>query len=77
MTSRWHVVGSGKLLTSHEDFAVVGEARNGRDTVRALRELKPDLVFLDVQMPNLDGFDVVKEIGPTVHAGLNICDCLR
>src|SRR5437588_11069085 len=56
--------GIRQLLTSHEDVAVVAETRNGRDTVRALRELKPDLVFLDVQMPNLDGFDVVKEIGP-------------
>src|ERR1700704_4755108 len=56
--------GIRQLLISHEDITVVAETRNGRDTVRALRELKPDLVFLDVQMPNLDGFDVVKEIGP-------------
>jgi len=56
--------GVRQLLASHEGIAVVAETRNGRDTVRALRELKPDLVFLDVQMPNLDGFDVVKEIGP-------------
>src|SRR6266403_6367320 len=56
--------GIRQLLTSYEDIAVVAETRTGRDTVRALRELKPDLVFLDVQMPNLDGFDVVKEIGP-------------
>jgi two-component system LytT family response regulator len=56
--------GIRQLLTSHEDIAVVAETRNGRETIRALRELKPDLVFLDVQMPNLDGFDVVKEIGP-------------
>jgi len=56
--------GIRQLLTSHEDITVVAETRNGRDTIRALHELKPDLVFLDVQMPNLDGFDVVKEIGP-------------
>src|SRR5437660_7325187 len=56
--------GIRQLLASHEDVAVVAETRNGRETIRALRELKPDLVFLDVQMPNLDGFDVVKEIGP-------------
>jgi two-component system LytT family response regulator len=56
--------GVRQLLAAHEDIAVVAETRNGRETVRALRELKPDLVFLDVQMPNLDGFDVVKEIGP-------------
>src|SRR5256884_2319859 len=56
--------GIRQLLASHEDISVVAETRNGRETVRALRELKPDLVFLDVQMPNWDGFDVVKEIGP-------------
>jgi len=56
--------GVRQLLAAHEDIAVVAETRNGRETVRALRELKPDLVFLDVQMPNWDGFDVVKEIGP-------------
>jgi two-component system LytT family response regulator len=56
--------GVRQLLTSHEDIVVVAETRDGRETVRALRELKPELLFLDVQMPNLDGFDVVKEIGP-------------
>ena len=61
--------GIRQLLASHEDVAVVAETRNGRETVRALRELKPDLVFLDVQMPNLDGFDVVKETA-SLKAGL-------
>jgi len=56
--------GIRQLLASHEDISVAAETRNGRETIRALRELKPDLVFLDVQMPNLDGFEVVKEIGP-------------
>src|SRR5207302_8231056 len=41
--------GVRQLLAAHEDIAVVAETRNGRETVRALRELKPDLVFLDVQ----------------------------
>jgi two-component system, LytTR family, response regulator len=56
--------GIRQLLGAHRDIAVVAETRNGRDTVNALRELKPDLLFLDVQMPNLDGFDVVREVGP-------------
>ena len=55
--------GIRQLLGPHLDIAVVAEARNGRETVRALRELKPDLLFLDVQMPVLDGFDVLREIG--------------
>ena len=43
---------------------IVGEARNGRDAVRVIQSLKPDLVFLDVQMPGKTGVDVVREIGP-------------
>ncbi len=55
--------GIRQLLASHRDITVVAEARNGREAVRALRELQPDLLFLDVQMPELDGFDVLREIG--------------
>ena len=55
--------GIRQLLGPHPDVAVVAETRNGRETVRALRELKPDLLFLDVQMPVLDGFGVLGEIG--------------
>jgi two-component system LytT family response regulator len=55
--------GIRQLLAPHADVAVVAEARNGHETVRALRELKPDLLFLDVQMPELDGFGVLREIG--------------
>jgi len=56
--------GIRQLLSPHKDIAIVAETRTGHDTVSALRELKPDLLFLDVQMPNLDGFDVVREVGP-------------
>src|SRR5262245_32627407 len=56
--------GIRQLLAPHKDIAVVAEARNGRETVRVLRELRPELLFLDVQMPNMNGFDVVAEIGP-------------
>ena len=55
--------GVRQLLEPHKDVEVVGEARNGREAVRILRELKPDLLFLDVQMPVFDGFDVLREIG--------------
>ncbi|HYG82143.1 MAG TPA: response regulator [Pyrinomonadaceae bacterium] len=55
--------GIRQLLGPHPDVTVVAEARNGRETVRALRRLKPDLLFLDVQMPGLDGFGVLQEIG--------------
>jgi two-component system LytT family response regulator len=55
--------GVRQLLASHRDVIVVAETRNGRETVMALLELKPDLLFLDVQMPELDGFDVLREVG--------------
>jgi two-component system LytT family response regulator len=56
--------GIRQLLESAEDVTVVGECRNGRDALTALDSLAPDLVFLDVQMPELDGFDVVRARGP-------------
>jgi two-component system LytT family response regulator len=51
------------LIAGQPDFAVVGECGNGRDAVAGIADLQPDLVFLDVQMPELDGFGVVEEIG--------------
>ena len=56
--------GIRQLLESCEDVAVVGECRNGRDALAALDSLAPDLVFLDVQMPEVDGFEVVRARGP-------------
>ena len=41
---------------------IVGEARNGREAVKKIRVLSPDLVFLDIQMPGMDGFDVIMEL---------------
>src|SRR5215467_12557284 len=52
--------GVRQLLAPHEDMVVVGESRNGPETVRALREFSPDLLFLDVQMPEMDGFEVLR-----------------
>jgi two-component system LytT family response regulator len=45
------------------DIAIVGECANGRDAISAIGRLDPDLVFLDVQMPELSGFDVIDAIG--------------
>lgn len=55
--------GIRQMLSQHDDIDVVAEARNGREAVKALREFKPDLIFLDIQMPVLDGFGVLKTIG--------------
>jgi two-component system LytT family response regulator len=51
------------LLSGETDVEIVGEFGNGRDAVKAIRESRPDLVFLDIQMPELDGFGVVREVG--------------
>jgi len=52
------------LLAGREDIEIVDRARNGRQAVEAIETHAPDLVFLDIQMPGLTGFDVVREIGP-------------
>jgi two-component system LytT family response regulator len=52
-----------RLLSGEPDVEVVGEAETGAEAVRAIRECAPDVVFLDVQMPVLDGFGVVAEVG--------------
>jgi two-component system LytT family response regulator len=53
-----------RLALAGEDVTVVGECGDGDGAVAAIRRLAPDLVFLDVQMPGLDGFDVVARVGP-------------
>ena len=50
-------------LERAEGVEVIGESTNGPEAVAAIRELSPDLVFLDVQMPGLDGFGVVELVG--------------
>jgi two-component system LytT family response regulator len=51
-------------LQQLDDVEVVAECRNGREALAAIAELAPDLVFLDIQMPGLDGLDVVRQIQP-------------
>ncbi len=49
-----------RLLEADPEIAIVGECGDGRQAVTDVQELRPDLVFLDVQMPVLDGFGVLK-----------------
>jgi len=46
------------------DIEIVGHCSNGREALSAIREQRPDLVFLDIQMPGLSGFDVLAELQP-------------
>jgi two-component system LytT family response regulator len=51
------------LLAGEKNIEIVGRTDNGLSTVAAIRELEPDLVFLDIQMPGKTGLEVVREIG--------------
>jgi two-component system LytT family response regulator len=51
------------LLAAETGIEIIGECRNGYEAVKAIREQSPNLVFLDVQMPKMSGFDVVAELG--------------
>jgi DNA-binding NarL/FixJ family response regulator len=50
------------LLAAEDDITVVGEAANGREAVNRARELEPDVVLMDVRMPQVDGVTAVREI---------------
>ena len=52
------------LLHTEDWLEVIGEARDGASTVAAIQKVRPDLIFLDVEMPNGTGFDVIETIGP-------------
>lgn len=54
------------LLQSHPEVEIAGECANGFDAVKAVAEQRPDLIFLDVQMPKLTGFDVLELIGTDI-----------
>ena len=52
-----------EFVAAHADMEIVAECSNGFEAVKAVTEQKPDLIFLDVQMPKLDGFEVLELIG--------------
>ena len=70
MTSKWKALiaddepaarrGVRQLLEAFPQFAVAGECRNGAEVLAALDASEPDVVFLDIQMPGIDGFEVIR-----------------
>jgi two-component system, LytTR family, response regulator len=62
-------LGLRQLIARHRDLAIVGEACDGHDAVAMVEDTRPDLLLLDVQMPELDGFGVIAELAappPTI-----------
>jgi two-component system, LytTR family, response regulator len=55
-----------ELLAGHADVEIAAECGNGFEAVKAVSDLKPDLLLLDVQMPKLDGFDVLDLVGKDI-----------
>ena len=51
-----------RYLAKHENINIVGECQNGFEAVKAIAELKPDLIFLDIQMPKINGFELLELI---------------
>lgn len=51
-------------LSGIDDIDIIAEARNGREALKLISETNPDLVFLDIQMPGMDGFDVLRALNP-------------
>ena len=58
------------LLRLDPEIEIVGECGSGAQAVKQIRSAKPDLVFLDVQMPECDGFDVVEQLGRDLPAAV-------
>jgi two-component system LytT family response regulator len=53
------------MLNDDSEMEIIGECRNGKEAVTVIRHQSPDIVFLDIQMPEMDGFQVVEEVGAT------------
>jgi len=53
-----------RLLSAEKDIEIIAECKNGRETIEALDQRQPDLLFLDVEMPEVDGFGVIEQVDP-------------
>jgi two-component system LytT family response regulator len=74
VTNKWRVLvaddepaarrGVRQLLGPYPDFTIVGECRDGREVLAALEAMTADVLFLDIQMPEISGFDVIRRRTP-------------
>ena len=56
-----------RLLTAFEGVTIAGEAANGLEAIEQVQALRPDAVFLDIQMPGMDGFEVLENLTTRPH----------
>jgi YesN/AraC family two-component response regulator len=61
MIKLWFVKGFRVLLEAHADIQVIGEAENGTQAIQQVEALQPDIVLLDVRMPEMDGVAAVQQ----------------
>lgn len=61
-----------RLLDHHPEIRIIGEAENGIDTLQSIERLRPELLFLDVEMPGLNGFEVLKGLSADIPRPLTI-----
>ena len=54
------------IIVEMRDIEIIGEASNGEEAVKAIRKYRPDLIFLDIQMPGMSGFNVLERIDPVM-----------
>ena len=50
------------LLKEYHEIEIIDEAKNGEEGIQKIKELKPDLIFLDINMPGINGFDMIKQL---------------
>ena len=55
-----------RLLTAYDELEIIGEAENGQEGLALIHELKPDLIFLDIEMPLLNGFEMLSKLAVEV-----------
>ena len=66
-----------RMLGRHADIVVIETCGDGRNALELIRDKRPDLLFLDVEMPEFDGFDILESLGSDLPKATVFCDCLR